>query len=108
MAVKQRFKHDLKLISDEASKFMDDLSNLGKVLAEAGEDQVKETKENIEEYFTTQFAELKERMLVLKNKVSESAKVADAHVHTNPYPYILGSLGIGLLLGKIIALRSRD
>ncbi len=108
MAAKQKIKNDLKLISDEASKVIDDLSHLGKVLAEAGGDQTKEAKEKLDYFLEEQISSLKKRMEVINTKVSQSAKMADKHVRANPYLYILGSLGLGFLLGKVIAPRYHE
>ncbi len=108
MATTVKHKDNLKVLKDEASKVMDDLSNLGKVLSEVGEEKTAEVREKADSYLTQEFERLHERINALSEKIAESTKVADKHVRANPYLYILGSLGLGFLLGKVMTPRSRD
>lgn len=108
MASAAKYKEHLKLLHDEASKVIDDLSSLSKVIADVGDKTSQEAQEDVGEYLEKEIANLQERMTQLNQKVRESAKIADDHVRTNPYLYILGSLGLGFLLGKITTPRSRE
>jgi ElaB/YqjD/DUF883 family membrane-anchored ribosome-binding protein len=104
---KKNFKHDLKLISEEASKVISELSNLGKTLVETGGDQTKDVKENLDSFVSEQIDNLKESLKSMQSMITENAKVADEHIRTNPYWYILGTLGLGFVLGKVLAQYSR-
>lgn len=108
MVAKLRQKADLNLLRDEASKVMDDLSHLGKVLAEVGEEANREVKEDTNAMMVRQISTLKERISELNQKVMENAKSVDRHVRSNPYPYILSSLGVGFIVAKIMRPRTRD
>jgi len=108
MVAKLKRRDDFKVLRDEATKIVDDLSHLRKVMAEVGHEKSAEFKENVDDFLEKELGSLKQRLGELSDKIGEHAKTADRHVHDNPYPYILGSLGLGYLLGKIGAPRSND
>ena len=103
MATQMKLNNDFKMIQDEASKVIEDLSHLGRVLAEVGGEQSRAVKENFGEAIQEEIASLKSRIRALNGQIVERSKAADKHVHANPYPYMLGSLGMGLLLGKMLS-----
>ncbi len=100
-------KNDLNLLKAEASKIMDDLSQLGKVLTDVGEAKAGEVKQDMDKLLEQEFTAMKKRLESLSGQIAELAKGVDQHVHANPYLYILGAVGLGLLLGKFVAPRSR-
>ena len=108
MSARQKLKSDLNVLRGEASKVVDDLSRLGNALADVGEVNSKDVKEDVNEFFEKEFAALKKRLEGLDTEIAHMAKAADKHIHANPYLYILGSLGLGFLLGKIRAPRSHE
>lgn len=108
MATKTKAKSDFDALRDEASKVIDDLSQLGKVLGQIGEEKSKDAKEDLDAFFQTEIANIKKRLEGLSGKIGESAQTADKHVRANPYLYILGALGIGYILGKLLTRQSRD
>ncbi len=103
-----KHKDDYSQLRNEASKLVDDISRLGKVLADVGESKSQEAKDDINEFITEEFASLKQRLEQISQKLAAQAKSTDQHVRTNPYLYILGALGLGFLLGKLGAPHSRD
>ena len=48
-----------------------------------------------------ELASLREQFDKVKGNVKEKAVVVDDNVHANPYPYVLGAFGIGLLAGGL-------
>lgn len=108
MVAKLRQKADLNLLRNEASKVMDDLSNLGKVLAEVGEETSQDVKEDVKAVLERQISSLKDRITELNHKVAENARVVDRHVRANPYLYIISSMGVGFLMAKLIPSRSQS
>lgn len=107
MVAKLKRRDDLRVLREEANKIVDDLSHLSKAIADAGQEKAGEMKEDVEEFFNTELTSMKQRLGELGDKIGQQAKSADRHVHANPYPYILGSLGLGFLLGKVVAPRSK-
>ncbi len=105
MAAPAKQQDNLKVLREEASKVIDDLSHLGKVLAEVGEDRSTEAKEKTEAYLSREFERLHERLNTLGERIAESTRAADRHIRANPYLYIMGSMGLGFLMGKILSTR---
>jgi len=108
MTSKTKTKNDVNVLRHEASKMMEDLAHLAEALAEVGEHKTDELKTALGDKYSKEIESLKERLEGISEKVTELAKSTNKHVHANPYLYILGSLGLGLLLGKFLAPRSRD
>lgn len=108
MVTKLRTKDEYEVLRSEASKVMEDLSHFGKTIAEVGKEATTDVKENVVEFLSDEISSLKARVDDLAKKVSDRAKATDAHVHANPYKYILGSIGIGFLLGKLGYPRLRE
>jgi ElaB/YqjD/DUF883 family membrane-anchored ribosome-binding protein len=103
-----KHKDDFSDLRNEANKLVEDISRLGKVLVDVGESKSKEAKDDIDEFIADEFASLKKRLELISQKIASQAKSTDKHVHSNPYLYILGALGLGFLLGKFGAPQSRD
>lgn len=52
-----------------------------------------------------ELAMLREQYDKVKGTVKEKAVRVDDNVHTNPYPYLAGAFGVGLLAGSLLMKR---
>ena len=52
-----------------------------------------------------ELATLREQYDKVKGNVKEKAIRMDDNVHSNPYPYLLGAFGVGLLAGSVLMKR---
>lgn len=52
-----------------------------------------------------ELATLREQYDKVKGNVREKAVRVDHNVHSNPYPYLLGAFGVGLLAGSLLMKR---
>ena len=108
MATQMNMSNDLKTIRNDASKVISDLSQLGKVLAEIGDEQAHSANSRISQAFEEEIVSLKNRLQLINNQIAETSKSADQHIHAHPYRYILGSLAVGMLLGKTMKRELRE
>jgi ElaB/YqjD/DUF883 family membrane-anchored ribosome-binding protein len=102
MGTQIQTSNEFKLIQEEASRVMADLSHLGKFLADVTKKESQNMKEDISGAIQEELHSLKKRIRTVNSQIIEQGKAADLKIHANPYPYILGSLGVGLLLGKML------
>jgi ElaB/YqjD/DUF883 family membrane-anchored ribosome-binding protein len=103
-----KHKDDYSELRSEASKLVEDISRLGKSMSDVGFAKTSEAKDSIHEYITEEFATMKQRLEEVSQKIASQAKSTDKHVHSNPYLYIFGALGLGFVLGKFGAPHLHD
>ncbi len=108
MATQMNMTKDYQSIRNEASKVISDLSQLGKVLAEIGEENAAGVKSELTTAFEEEIVSLRNRMKLINSQITETSRSADKHIHAHPYRYMLGSLGVGMLLGKIMHRELRE
>jgi len=66
----------------------------------------KETVSLFRGAVSNEIASIKHGIDALGTRVADVARTANKSVHANPYPYVLGSLGVGFIVSKILKSRS--
>ena len=88
----------------DAAKMMKELDGLVGKIRELGKTKPDELKDAAVTALTDQMKALQQKLGNLTEEHKETLGKIDKSVRANPYLFILGALGIGLLLGK--AMRS--
>lgn len=88
----------------DAAKMMSELDGLVGKLKELGKTDPNELKDAATEALTEQFKALQKKLGELTADHQETIAMLDKNVKAHPYMFILGALGLGILLGK--AMRS--
>lgn len=102
-----KLKSEIEMLRRDASKIVSDISSLSKTVGTVGKEKSQEVAEEVSKRAEMELNALRERMSVLEERSREYAKALDSSVKQNPYIYILGFLGLGLLLGKLGASGNR-
>lgn len=88
----------------EASKMMKDLDSLVGQLKELGQTAPGDLRDAATEALTAQFKVLQAKLGELTANHQETIAKVDRSVKAHPYLFILGALGLGVLLGKVMRL----
>jgi len=104
---KPKLKNEIETLREDASKIVSDISSLSKTMGSASKEKSQQIAESISKQAEEELKILRTRMRELEERSKKYAKVVDQHVKQNPYLYILGFLGMGVLLGKLLAPKSR-
>ncbi len=97
-------KDRVQTLQADAAKMLDDLSAISSRLKDAGKSKAEELSGEAVTQLNEQLKVLQEKLGSLSKDSGEVLAQIDKSVRANPYLYIAGALGVGLLLGK--ALRS--
>ncbi|MGE0172643.1 MAG: hypothetical protein AB7T49_07660 [Oligoflexales bacterium] len=108
MAKKNQFKKDVDSLRDDAAGVMEELSDIAKSLKETGKEWSKEIREEMGDRLDRDIETIKRKLNELEDQSREYLEMADEHVRTNPYYYIAGSMGLGVLLGKLLGRGARS
>jgi len=106
MANTAKIRDDLDTLKDDASKVISDITRLSKKIRDVGTDKSKEVVSDIDAKLRDEMKSLRERLDTMQAQMQEYGKDLDRQVHKHPYSFILGALGAGFLLGKLLPLRS--
>lgn len=96
----------VKSLQKDASRVLQEISDLSSKLREVGASKLEEVSSETVAILQRQLAELEAKTAGLNIEGRKILGNLDKSVKANPYLYILGALGLGLLLGKSI--RSQD
>lgn len=96
-----KLKSEIETLKEDASKLVSDMSSLSKTIGSVGKEKSGEMADEISKRAEIDLNTIKKRMHELEERGKEYSATVDAHVKQNPYLYILGFLGLGLLLGKL-------
>jgi ElaB/YqjD/DUF883 family membrane-anchored ribosome-binding protein len=88
----------------DATKMMKELDGLVGKIKELGAAKPDEMRDAAMKSLSDQLKSLQDRLGAFREENKETLAKIDQSVKANPYLYILGALGIGVLLGK--AMRS--
>ena len=88
----------------DATKMMKELDGLVGKIRELGKAKPDEIKDAAVSTLTEQMKALQQKLGALSQEHQETLAKVDKSVRANPYLFILGALGLGVLLGK--AMRS--
>lgn len=97
-------KDRVQTLQADAARMLDDLSVLSAKLKDVGKAKAEELSGEAVAELNDQLKALREKMSTLSQDSEQILAQIDKSVRANPYLYIAGALGVGLLLGK--ALRS--
>jgi ElaB/YqjD/DUF883 family membrane-anchored ribosome-binding protein len=93
-------KERLKGLESDAAKMMQDLGQLSAKLKDIGKAKAGELSEEALAQLSEQIAALQGRVQTLGTDSKQLMDQIDKSVRANPYLYIAGALGLGVLLGK--------
>ena len=99
----RKFEHmDIESLKKDATQVMEDLTGLSRKLAEIGKSRSEEITQEVKSKLEDDLVRAKERLDVLNHEVQRVAKQMDKSVREKPYLYVLGALGLGAILGKLL------
>ena len=100
-------KEDINELKESAIK-------LGKQLSEVSKEQVSDTKRHFSGFpqqmvstLNRNIDQLREKVTELADDATEKSKMVDKTVHTKPYWFLAGALGVGMFLGRQLARRKQ-
>jgi len=102
MAKSQNGSNDLKGLEADASKMINELNGLVGKIKELGAGSASDAKDAATEALTEQFKALQKKLGDLTEEHKDTIAKVDKSVRANPYLFILGALGLGFLLGKVM------
>ncbi len=95
-------KDRVQAIEADAEKMMQDLSALSAKLKAVGKAKAEELSSDAVSALNDQLKTLQDKLGGLTKDSEQIIGQLDKSVRANPYLYIAGALGLGLLLGKIL------
>lgn len=104
MTSSPEFQANLGNLETDAANMLKDLSELTAKLKEVGKQQASQLRDEALAHLSQEFQALQGRLLSLTGDSQKLMTQIDKSVRANPYVYIAGALGLGVLVGK--ALRS--
>ena len=93
---------ELDVLKNDASQVMQNLSNLSSHLKDVTKNGMTQLTESALEKINEEMAGYRKKLNVVKKSAQSTMMTVDKKVKSNPYPYLIGSLGIGFALGKLI------
>lgn len=96
----------VKALQKDASRVLQEISELSAKLREVGTSKIEEVSSETVAILQKQLADLEATTATLNVEGKKILGNLDKSVKANPYLWILGALGLGLLLGKLV--RSQD
>lgn len=97
-------KERVQTLQADAAKMLDDLSTISAKLKDVGKQKAEELSSEAVAQLQEQLKTLQEKLGTLSKDSEQVLQAIDKSVRANPYLYIAGALGVGILVGK--ALRS--
>jgi ElaB/YqjD/DUF883 family membrane-anchored ribosome-binding protein len=101
-------RRDVDNLKDDATSVMAELSEIARSLRETGKEWTKELRDELGNRIDRDVETIKRKLGEIEELSKEYLTSADRHVRTNPYYYIAGSLGLGVLIGKFFLRSSRN
>ena len=102
MASQAKFKDGVAGLKGDAEQVAKELSDLTKSIGDLTKDESHRLSEELIKKFEDQLDVISARMADLRKQVNKGAAKVDTNIKENPYMYILGAIGVGFLLGKIL------
>ena len=93
-------KDKVTALQQDASRVLKEISELSVRLREVGKEKMGEVSDDTVSMLKKQLSALQAQASNISEESKELLKSVDKSVRANPYTYILGALGLGLLLGK--------
>ncbi len=95
-------KERVQTLQADAARMLDDLSELSAKLKDVGKAKAEELGNEAVAQWNEQLKTLQEKLSSLSKDSEQALAQVDKSVRANPYLYIIGALGLGLLLGKVL------
>lgn len=95
-------KERVQTLQADAAKMLEDLSSLSNRLKEVGKAKAEDLGNEAVSQLNEQLKVLQEKMGSLSKDSEQLLSQIDKSVKANPYLYIAGALGLGIILGKVL------
>lgn len=102
MLARKRLSNEIEAMKKDASKVMENLSTLSSHISEAAKNEVNDITGDALQKISTEIAGYRETLDDIKQNVQRTLKSVDKSVKSNPYPFIVGSVGLGYVVGKLL------
>ncbi len=95
-------KERVQTLQADAARMLDDLSVLSSKLKDVGKAKAEELGNEAVAQLNDQLKTLQEKLSSLSKDSEQVLAQVDKSVRASPYLYIVGALGLGVLLGKLL------
>lgn len=94
-------------LQEDATRVLREISDLSAKLRAIGKEKMTEVSDETVTLLKQSLADLEEKAATLNLESRKMLEGLDKKVRANPYMFILGALGIGVLLGKLMGSQGR-
>lgn len=102
MLARKKLSNEIDAMKKDATRVIENLSTLSSHLTEVTKNEVGEISGEAFAKITDQIQNYRETIDGIKENVQRSFKTVDKSVKSNPYPFIIGSVGLGYVMGKLL------
>lgn len=102
MPAQKKLSSDIDSMKNDATKVIENLSTLSAQLTEVTKNEVEGMATDAYEKISHEIAAYRETLDGIKKNVQARLQTVDQTVKSNPYPFLLGSVGLGFIIGKLI------
>lgn len=106
MLASNRISNEIDSMKKDATKVIENLSTLSTHLTEVTKNEVGDFASEAYNKISHEVAGYRDTLNSIKINVQRRLKDVDKSVKTNPYPFLVGSVGIGYIMGKLLRHRS--
>lgn len=100
-------REQMESLQEDASRVLREITDLSAKLRDVGKSKLTEVSDDTIDMLRQSLAELEEKASTLRGESKRLLGDIDDRVRANPYLFILGALGLGVLLGKLMGSRDR-
>jgi len=90
---------EIENLKADTSKVIRDLTVLTSTLTSEANSGLSATAETLQDQTAEELKKIRKRLSELTTQLETGVKKADANIHANPYPWVFGALGFGVLFG---------
>ena len=102
MLARKKLSHEIDSMKKDASKVIENLSNLSAHLTEVTKNEVGDIADDAFEKISHEIAGYRDTLDGIRKNVQSTLKSVDKSVKSNPYPFLVGSVGLGYVMGKLL------
>jgi ElaB/YqjD/DUF883 family membrane-anchored ribosome-binding protein len=95
-------KKDIDLLKKDADRVVRDISKLSGTIGKVGKEATANLGADLSATTHEELEKLREKLGDLEVRGRQYATALDESVKKNPYAYLIGFLGLGFLLGKLL------
>lgn len=96
---------EIETLKADTSRVIKDLTLLTSALTEETGEDITKAAESVRVRTAEELKHIRQKLGALTNQTSETAKRAATHIRENPYPWLAGVIGVGLVFGALSLLR---